>query len=199
MATVGTAVMTADEFWEWIHRPENADRRWELDRGEVIEMPSPGEHHGALCAWVAHLLWSHVLQQLKGGYVTSNDTGLLVEQGPDSVRGPDVMVFGPLGLLERVSLRYSTRIPRLVVEVLSPNDRPNQVNRRIAEYLRRGVPLVWVVDFQDRTVGVHRPNEIQKVFDDTEELSGEDALPGLKLRVAQLLDFPGREAAAVPG
>ena len=38
--------MTAEEFWEWANRPENEDRLWELERGEVIEMPPPGTVHG---------------------------------------------------------------------------------------------------------------------------------------------------------
>src|SRR5262245_20590038 len=121
MATVGTSLMTADQFWEWLQRPENQGRRFELVRGEVVEMPSPGEAHGLICGWIGHLLWGYVLQRGDGG-VASNDTGLLVQEGPDSVRGPDLMVFADACPLENANRKYSTRIPQLVVEVLSPRD-----------------------------------------------------------------------------
>jgi Uma2 family endonuclease len=52
--TPGTAkqLMTADEFWEFVHRPENPDRDFELIRGEVIEVSRPTKPHGAVAALV---------------------------------------------------------------------------------------------------------------------------------------------------
>lgn len=61
MSTVQSSVMTADEFWEWSSRPENRDRYYELDRGEVVEMPSPGERHGVLCMWIEYRLMHYVI------------------------------------------------------------------------------------------------------------------------------------------
>jgi Uma2 family endonuclease len=191
MTTVGTRLMTADEFWEWADRPENEGRRLELESGKVIEMPSPGELHGLLCGWITHLLWAYLLRRGAGG-VCSNDTGLLVAQGPDTVRGPDVMLFLESRPLEQLSPRFSTRVPQLVVEVLSPTDQTNKVNRRVSQYLRRGVPLVWLVDPETRTVAVYRPAQIHQVLDETEELTGDEVLPDLRYRVAELFTLPGQ-------
>ncbi len=33
MATVSADLMTAEQFYDWVHRPENADRFFELERG----------------------------------------------------------------------------------------------------------------------------------------------------------------------
>jgi hypothetical protein len=41
MSVVTTKRMTAEEFFEFVHRPENANRWFELVRGEVIELPPP--------------------------------------------------------------------------------------------------------------------------------------------------------------
>src|SRR5262249_15606205 len=92
MTTVSTKPMSADEFWDFVHRPENADRDFELVRGEVVEMTKPGKRHGFVCANVVSILWSFARQRKKG-YVCSNDTGVLVEHDPDTVRGPDVLFF----------------------------------------------------------------------------------------------------------
>src|SRR5204863_9255641 len=87
-----TKLITAEEFAEWCQRPENAGKRVELVRGEIVEMPSPFEHHGAHCWWISFLLGLY-LQKRGGGVITTNDTGLVVEEGPDTVRGPDVILF----------------------------------------------------------------------------------------------------------
>src|SRR5262245_22176203 len=92
MATVTTKPMTAEEFYEWANRLENRDQFFELERGEVVEMSRPGKRHGLICANVAGVLRNHAVQRQKG-YVCSNDTGVVVERGPDTVRGPDVLFF----------------------------------------------------------------------------------------------------------
>jgi hypothetical protein len=94
MATVATK-MTADEFVAWLEGLDNGDKVYELERGEVVEMPSPGELHGVICFLIVRLLGNDVFQRGKG-YLCSNDTGLLVEHDPDTVRGPDIMLFAVL-------------------------------------------------------------------------------------------------------
>jgi Uma2 family endonuclease len=42
--------------------------------------------------------------------------------------------------------------PDLVIEILSPDDRPAKVLRKIADYLQAGVPHIWIVDPYQRTV-----------------------------------------------
>jgi Uma2 family endonuclease len=146
--------------------------------------------HGILCGWIAHLLWEYVLER-KAGAVSTNDTGLLVETGPDTVRGPDLMLFAESKALEDLNRKHSTRVPSLVVEILSPNDRPNVATRRISQYLHRGVPLVWLLDPDNRTVAVHEPGQIARVLDDSEELTGGAILPGLRLAISDLFTLPG--------
>lgn len=41
MATVASNLMTAEEFFEHAHRPEDRDRVLELERGQVIELSRP--------------------------------------------------------------------------------------------------------------------------------------------------------------
>ena len=45
-----TRLLTAEEFYDFCHLPENRDRHFELERGEVVEMSRPGEvPHGFVC------------------------------------------------------------------------------------------------------------------------------------------------------
>jgi Uma2 family endonuclease len=192
MATVATRRMTAEEFWQWASRPENQDKRFELDRGEVVEMPPPGIPHGVICAWIAYLLWGYVLRRGKG-YVCSNDSGLLVQRDPDTVRGPDLMLFDAPRRLEDLTPRYAETVPQLIVEVLSPTDQQGKTNRRIGQYLQRGVPLVWLVDPEVRIVTVYQPGKDFYTREEADELTGEAVLPELRLHVADLFTFPEPE------
>jgi Uma2 family endonuclease len=189
MAVTG-AKMTAEEFWEWCNRPENANKHAELVRGEIVEMPSPGERHGLLCAWIAFLLLTYVRSRRRGA-VATNDTGLIVEESPDTVRGPDVVLFAECIPLEHANPRHSRRIPELVVEVLSPTDSWTALLRRVKQYHQRGVPLVWVVDPEPRTVTVCRPNEYQQLLEESEDVTGNGVLADFRLRVSELFNLPG--------
>lgn len=191
MATVQPRLLTADEFYEWANRPENDDRLYELDEGRVVEVPPAGEMHGAICCLIAYLLSKYVIERGKG-YVCTNDTGLLIKRKPGTIRGPDIMLFDESWPLHKLSRKYSVRIPKLVVEVLSPSDQMAKVNRRISQFLKRGVPLVWLVDPDTRTVTVYRPGKAHTVVQETEELTGEDVLPRLRYRVAELFALPGQ-------
>jgi Uma2 family endonuclease len=186
-----TPLLTAAEFQRWVSRPENQGRWWELDQGRIVEVPPPQAPHGTLCGWVAHLLWAFAIARGRGR-VTTNDTGLIVEENPDTVRGVDVMFFDTSTPFERIPVSYESDRPALVVEVRSPSDRPNPLSRRIAQYLARGIPVVWVVDPEDQTVGIHRPGELPVVAYDDDELTGFDALPDLRLRAADLFTLPGQ-------
>jgi Uma2 family endonuclease len=185
--TVSTATaaspMTAEEFFEWAARPENADRRYELEAGRAVEMPSPSELHGYVIYLIFRLLVRY-FDERGTGYVLSNDTGLVVATAPDTVRGPDLMGFLDDRPIEEMSRKHCVRVPALVVEVLSPSDRISRTNTRIEQYLRRGVSLVWLVDPDDRTVTVYRPNEFHRVLTEDDTLTGNGVLPSFSLKVA---------------
>src|SRR5947209_12633315 len=137
MATAPTKLMTVDEFWDFVHRAENRDRRFELVRGEVMEMSLPGKLHGFVCCNIAALLFLFARQRKKG-YVCSNDTGFIVKRDPDSIRGPDIMFFEDADSVEQIDRKWGSTPPRLSVEVLSPNDSMTEMNERIAQQLTAG-------------------------------------------------------------
>src|SRR5215831_1767515 len=87
-----TKRMTAEEFCDWVHLPENANKWFELVRGEVIELPPPLKRHGFVSVNVGRILGNYTFQRRKG-YVTGNDSGVILERDPDTVRGPDVALY----------------------------------------------------------------------------------------------------------
>ncbi len=106
------------------------------------------------------------------------------------------MLFNESLPLDQLSRKYSTRIPRLVVEVLSPTDRWSRIALPVGQYLARGIPLIWIVDPDERTVTVHRPNELPLVLEEQNELTGNGVLAGFSMKVEELFNLPG---TAPPG
>jgi len=190
MATVETKLITAEEFYDWANRPENRDKYCELERGEIVEISRPGKRHGMVCCNVGGILRNFAIQR-KRGYACSNDTGVVVERDPDTVRGPDVLFFDDADQVEEVDLKYGEAPPLLAVEVLSPNDTVGKVMRRVREQKRFGTRLIWVVDPDACNVIVCQPGKEDKILEADEELTGEDVLPDFRCRVAELFALPG--------
>jgi Uma2 family endonuclease len=105
----------------------------------------------------------------------------------------------PIGFFERGE---SDIPPDLAVEVLSPDDRAVAVNRKVRDYLRAGVRMVWVIDPEIRTVLIHREGAAVTGVGDAETLSGGDVLPGFSCKVADLFPSlppaPAATASAAP-
>ena len=68
-----------------------------------------------------------------------------VQVSPTRFRIPDVCIT--LGKPEEQIFR---KAPFLCVEVLSPEDRMSRIEAKIDDYLKMGVPHVWVLDPQTR-------------------------------------------------
>jgi Uma2 family endonuclease len=118
--------------------------------------------------------------------VLVGEVGIFTHRNPDTVRGADVAFISN----ERYSRLESKRgflevAPDLVVEVLSPEDRPGEVARKVAEYLEAGVRLVWVADPETKTVRAHRPGSEVREAD---RLAGDDVLPGFDVAIAELFE-----------
>jgi Uma2 family endonuclease len=77
-------------------------------------------------------------------------------------------------------------VPDLAVEVLSRGNTPGEMNRKLREYFRAGVRLVWFVDPQAKNVTVYTSPTRSKVLPTTGKLDGGKVLPGFELPVASL-------------
>ena len=190
MAATATQLMTAEEFFDWVHQPENQDRVFELERGEIIEMPPAGKYHGFVCANAAGILLTFAAKRRKG-YVCANDSGVLVERDPDTVRGPDLSFYEDDETADDMERKYPIDPPKLTVDVLSPDDRINRVMVKVGQLLARGVQLVWIIDPEARDATVHRPGKQPYLVRAGEELTGDDVLPDFRCRVDEFFARPG--------
>ncbi|MEW6279798.1 MAG: Uma2 family endonuclease [Candidatus Eremiobacterota bacterium] len=158
--------------------------RWEVVRGELIELTPPGCEHGEIQVNVASLLKGYAKQV--GGRVLT-ESGVYLERQPDTVRGPDVSFYSP-GKLETVPTGFSCVVPDLVVEIISPGDSSQEVEGRLQEYLAAGVRRVWLLYPRTRTVYVHGQGRQVYRCDERDTLVDEEVLPGFSCRVAEFFD-----------
>lgn len=158
--------------------------RCELIRGKLVMMSPAGEEHGGIANKVAFLL-TRVVEAHGLGRVYAAETGFQIASAPDTVRAPDV-AFVSRKRLAKVPPGKGFRrgSPDLAVEVVSPGDTVAEVQEKVQDWLRSGAIEAWVVDPADRTIAVHRTSEPVKTYAGTDELTAEDLLPGLRLRVA---------------
>lgn len=181
--SVPTKLVTAEEFAKL---PDD-DYRYELVEGQVIRMPPPGALHGFVSNRVAGELYHFVKERGLG--TVFNECGYKLASDPDTVRGPDVsFVRAERAEATGVPRGYWQGPPDLAVEVRSPDDRKAEIAKKIQDYLRVGVRMIWFVEPDHRTVTVYRPAAAPLTLSANQELDGGDVVPGFRLPIHALFD-----------
>lgn len=180
MAT--TILITAEEYL----LQAESDRPTELVEGVMYTMNPPGFRHGQICSRIAYLLQGF-LEENPTGTVVCNDSGVITQRDPDTVRGADVAYYSyqtvPHG---QAPEGYPPGPPDIVFEVLSPNDQVANIKQKTSEYLRAGVAVVGVVDDRQRSITTYRAGDQTDVLDETDELTFPNELPGFAVPVSKI-------------
>ncbi len=185
--TVQEKLYTIDEFWEIAHRPENDEKRMELVEGVIYEMPPAGGEHGEIAANLLITIGSHIRQH-ELGHVTAAETGYILftnDDGKDTVRAPDVGFISYERMPDRLPPKYIPLPPDLAVEIVSPNDGAEEIERKINEYLRAGVRMIVFVYPATRSVNVYKGSTIARLSGD-EVIDFSEVLPGFSLHVSEI-------------
>ena len=164
----------------------SGDVRYELDNGELIVMPPPGDMHGAIQLNLGTEL--KLQGERRGLGKARSEVGVILWRDPDRLVGADAAFIAQKSLPLKVSSEgYLETIPDLVVEVRSKNDTLEELENKVRDYLTAGVRVVWVVDAVSRTVTASRPGAPPRVWTDDETLTVEDIIPGFRVDIADLL------------
>ncbi|MBX9585044.1 MAG: Uma2 family endonuclease [Gemmataceae bacterium] len=163
----------------------------ELFDGILVEKPM-GQREGFFAMVLGGFLLTHARSH-RLGVVGAPDTVFRLKPGQD--RLPDLCFTAWANLpsadahLQRVG-RYA---PDLAVEILSDGNTAAEMARKRREYFAGGTKLVWIIDPDERTVGVyadpHQP-DLMTLLRATDTLDGGAALPGFALPLADLFDDP---------
>ena len=175
------------------HRP------CELIDGILVEK-AMGSKEDGIGLWIAVQIFNFASFQNLGKLFGAQG-GFVV--GGMTVRMPDVSFYRWDSVADPVELDSLTtafveEAPDFVVEVLSPGNTAKEMAIKLTEYEQLGIPLVWYVDPEARTVTVYPKGKMRgsKVLTEADTLDGGKVLPDFTLPVADI--FASRRPANLP-
>src|SRR5262245_21653532 len=123
-----------DDFEAFFSRPENADKRFELIDGEIVELPPSTAREAVLTANLAYFFQLFVLPR-RLGYVIGPNGGFKLTK--KDFFDPDVAYVSKARWPE-LKDDYFDIAPDLAVEVISPSEREPAIEKKVATYFRVG-------------------------------------------------------------
>lgn len=194
MSTASSPKLITTE--ELLALPDDGVERWIIN-GELREAGEGGEPmtvrnslHSFVMAEVVRVLANWRRRQPKPrGKVYCGEAGVKLRWDPEVTIGADVAYASAELLAKQTgSTTLIEGVPELIVEILSPNDTIDQINEKIDAYLAAGVPLIWIIDPQRRLATIHQPGSMPRLVTENDELEGGEALPGFRVRFAELFE-----------
>ena len=154
MAIASTTQVTPEDL---LNMPDS--KSYELVDGQLVERKLGSESSwvgGRLLLRLGQFCEEHAL-----GWVFPSDNGYqCFPHDPRKIRRPDLS-FIRLGRLPGGVLPkgWTTIPPDLAVEVVSPHETSYELDKKLEDYRKAGVPLVWVINPNSRTVWVIRGDD----------------------------------------
>ncbi len=177
-------LITAEQFGQ---RPDPGYPE-ELVRGRIVAMSVPDRRHGYVCGR-ADRIFGNFVDSHDLGRVLSNDSGVIVERDPDTVRGADIAYYSYARLPKgQLPAGYGPESPELVVEVRSENDRWPDIFEKVSEYLNAGVLLVIVLDPEPQAAHLFSADDSPKRLGKDEDLTLPGILDDFRVRVGRFFE-----------
>lgn len=157
----------------------------ELVNGRVVPMAPAGPIHGSIEFRLGARLVAYA-DETGRGVAMGGEVGIYTARDPDTVRGADALFISHERYGRRGPGAFLDVAPELVVEVLSPEDRPGEMAAKLREYLSIGVDRIWLVDPRRRQVRICRSPEQVATLEIGEVLRDDEILPGFALPLSEL-------------
>jgi Uma2 family endonuclease len=142
------------------------DQDYEYVDGQLVELPMPLFDHGDIIV--------NITTHLRNNYSDFlwSVTGVRMRTTPTRYRIPDVCAgLGPKthGVI--------TEPPFIVVEIVSPDERASELDKKVHEYLSLGIPNIWVCYPETHRVVSHQPGAALEIGDVLHTSNPEIELP----------------------
>ena len=173
------AGLTIDDFEKL---PDAVALNHELVDGELVDVSGNTGEHNELRDLIIALLWLH-FEQHKLGRV-------LAEQEFDfggNAHGPDVSFFGQAKVPQYDrKLRVQRFVPDLAIEIVSANDKFQDLMLKARRYRNCGTKEVWIFSIEGREAYV-LSEKGDAILDDKQSFQS-DLIPGFSIRIDSLFD-----------
>ncbi len=176
---------TEDTFYELCR--QNPDLRLERTaKGEVIVMPPTGGETGSRNDEIVRQLSSWRKENGTGKSFESS-TGFKLPNGAD--RSPDASWVSKARLAQLTleqKRKFLPLTPDFAIELRSPSDDLDTIKAKMDEYISCGLRLGWLIDPEEKTVYVYRPNVAVQKLENVSEVSADPELPGFTLDLREV-------------
>jgi Uma2 family endonuclease len=177
-----TRLYTVDDLARF---PDDGVKR-ELVAGQIVEWGMSNWLHGYFIALLSYLLQAYVLEHELGA-VVAGDPFVRIQGSERDARGPDVAFYARGRIPADMTAAATATCPDLVIEVLSPSDRAADVERKVDDWLRAGVRLLWYINPETGTTTEYYRGGVTRL-PATTALDAKDVVPGFTLRIQAVLD-----------
>lgn len=162
---------------------------FEVVQGKIVELPNTSSYSSQISNRLYISLFRHIELSLHGTLLFETLFGIPSRSDPGKQRRPDLAYISAnrWPLTQRApDTDPWPAVPNLAVEVLSPNDRIQEVESKIHEYFEAGVELVWVVNPRQETVSSYTSPRQVTILGKADTLSAGEVIPGFALPLSQL-------------
>jgi Uma2 family endonuclease len=133
-------------------------------------------------------LWNESLAEPRGE-VLVGEAGIRLSRNPDSTVGVDVAyISAEVAAASPPDYPYLDGVPVLIVEVLSPSDKQEEISEKVEAYLKAGVKLVLIAEPVFKTITVYRPDGDPQLFSISQTFEAGSAMPGLRISLRDIFE-----------
>jgi Uma2 family endonuclease len=185
---MATKTLITCEDYAALQEPEGM--RYELSEGELIVTPSASSLHNELRDYLNAQLRA-VVDRRRLGWVTSETDIRLIGE---TVRRPDV-AFIRAGRLRGIDLDKVPLpvVPDLVIEIVSKNDRADDLLLKVSQYVAAGAKAVWLLYPNTRLAYRYLPDKLEPEVRSAaagQALEEPELLAGFSLPLEQIFRAP---------
>ena len=169
--------------------PPDDDILYEVVDNKVVELGPMGAHE----IWLATVLVVHLTN-----FVRQHQLGRAVQEMlfdftamVQRKRRPDVAFVSYKRWPRQRPVPHAEAwevVPNLVVEVISPSDKGDDILDKVAEYFRVGVECVWAIFVFQKLAYIYESPTQVRILTHADELYGEPVLPHFRLPLATLFE-----------
>lgn len=167
---------TLEEFERW---EPNDGFKYEWNDGELIKFTGMKRKHLRIIQILNLLFDTTQAKRQKALLICEQDVMLTGIQ----MRRPNMAFFTD----EQINSEGDEPIPEFCIEIISSNDQINDVKKKIKEYFKHGVRVVWVVLPEEEMVEVYTSVKDVTICLEQDICSAEPVLNDFKISVGELL------------
>lgn len=172
-----TLPQSLEAFLDW---EPNDGFKYEWDDGEIIQFTGMNKEQAYIYGILSKLFF-------RTGYAEVGS--LIAEQNVHlsgiQLRRPDIAYFTYGQLIQ--GKKGNEMIPGFVIEIISNNDEINKMERKLTEYFKAGIQVVWIVIPEQQVVNVYTSRREVRACLENDICSAAPVLPDFEISVNDML------------